>query len=411
MNLGALVAPFFVSALFVAALDAQTGPDTAPSVQTSATADPLVPQTLVVGGPGPRILQLPHGDLPTVGLRLFVPMDEAPVEGGSGWILARLAGQRISEAGRRLGAEVSVRRTPDGIAYLVVGARTDIDYLAFLLREAASRPDPGAIPDALRELTDATDGLLETGPGQVEFDLRMRTTLGTPIAGTPGSLERLSAATVLDVWSRTHRPDRMTLLVRGQVERPLLLASLSGLGASDPIIPSRPESGLLVEPAAPGLTLLRRFTGRAWSGFAPGDPALAVLARLAARSLANAPGDFQARIRVWNGGSGPVLAATGVAFPERHAALETALDGLLDGVTDLAVGDAFTQAVMEVRREWLLELTDPVGRLEAVGRDLDATGRTTSARSRISALETLTPADLLAVVDRMRGTASRVTVR
>lgn len=402
------MAPFFVSALRVEGLLAQDPPVQPP---TASPSDPLVPLTIVAGADGPRILRLPQTDLPVVGLRLFVPIDEAPIEGGGGWILARLAERRIEEAARRLGAEVAAERTPRGIAYTVVGARTDFDYLAYLLRLAASAPRPDAIPDARRELSDATRGLLETGPGQVEFDLRMRTTFGTPITGTPGSVSALDAAALLDLWSRTHRPDRMTLLVSGQVSRPLLLASLSGLGASDATIPTRPEAAPPVDPAPPRLTLLRRFTGRAWGGFAPGDPVVPVLARLAARTLAEAPGAFEARIRVWDAGSGPVIAATGVAFPDRFAALDRALDGLLAGVSGQVTGAAFDEAVNEVRREWLLELSDPVGRLSAVGRDVEATGRATATRDRLAALDALTPAIVIDAIARLEGTAVRVTVR
>jgi len=412
---GALAAPFFVSALLVGQLEAQS--DTTarilPAAQAPAgpLADPLVPQTLVAAGAGPRILELAHGDHPVVGLRLFVPIDEAAAEGGAGWILARLARQRVEQASRRLGAEVSVRRTPAGIAYTVVGARTDFDYLAYLIRMAASQPDPDAIADARRELAGATDGLLETGPGQVELELRLRTSRGTPVAGTPGSVAGLTSATVLDVWSRTHRTEDMTLLVRGPVERALLLASLSGLGAPDPTVPIRPNAPPPVEPVPPSLNLLRRFTGRAWTGFAPGDPALPVLARLAARALAGQEGDFEARIRVWDGGGGPVLAVTGVAFPVDFPSLNSALDGVLSRAAGLVTDDAFVEAVDEVRREWLLELTDPVGRLNAVGEDLDATGRPTATRDRIAALDSLTPADLLDVIERLRGTATEVTIR
>jgi hypothetical protein len=357
------------------------------------------------------VFRLPYGDLPLVGLRLFVPVDEASVEAGAGWIVARLAERRIGEAARRLGADVSVRRTPNGISYAVVGPRTDFDYLAYLLRLATSAPRAEFIADARDELERALDGLLETGPGQVELDLRMRTAAGPPVTGTPGSVAELSASRVLDLWSRTHRPERMTLLVAGRVETPLLLASLVRLGASDSTIPGRPNVAGPVEPAPPGLDLIRRFTGRAWSGLDAGDPVVPVLARLAARALAEAPGDFEARVLVWDAGSGPVLAATGVAFPDRFGALDSALDGLLRSAGELARGDAFTVAVAEVRTEWLLQFGGTLGRIETVGADVDRAMRPDAARARLAALEALTPGRVIETIERLNGTAARVTVR
>lgn len=379
---------------------------------TVLPGDPLV-ATPVAAGPGtPRILRLPHGDGPIVALRMFVPLDEAPSEAGGGWILARLAERRIAEAARRLGADVAVRRTPEGVSYSVAGPRTDFDYLAYILRLAASEPDPSFVEDARRELQAALDGLLETGPGQVELALRLRTAVGAPIAGTPGSVPGLSAAAVLDLWSRTHRSDRMTLLVSGGVATPLLLASLTEIGAADPVVPVRPSGPPPVQPAPPDLQLIRRFTGRAWSGLRDMDPVVApVLARLAAEAVRAAPGDFEARLLLWNGGSGPVLAATGVAFPARFAELDAALDGLLSTTADLARGDAFTRAVEEVRRAWLLELADPLGRLHIVGSAIDGGEGLDGARRRLDALDSLTPARVIEAIEELRGTATRVTVR
>jgi len=342
---------------------------------------------------------------------MFVPLDEAPSEAGGGWILARLAERRIAEAARRLGADVAVRRTPDGVSYAVAGPRTDFDYLAYILRLAASEPDPSFVVDARRELQAALDGLLETGPGQVELALRLRTAVGPPTTGTPGSLPGLSAATVRDLWSRTHRPDRTTLLVSGDVASPLLLASLTDVGASDPAVPARPAGPPPTDPAPPNLQLIRRFTGRAWSGLGDMDPVAPVLARLAAEAVRTAPGDFEARLLLWNAGSGPVLAVTGVAFPARFAELDAALDRLLPAAADLAHGDAFTRAVAEVRREWLLQLDDPLGRLSTVGSAIDRTGALDAARRRLDALDALTPARVIEAIDRLRGTATRVTVR
>jgi len=400
------VAPFFVFApLGVAGQAADTLAPPPPP------ADPLVARVVSAGRGTPRILRLPYARSPIVALRLFVPVDEAAAEGGGGWVLARLASLRIAEAARRLGAEVSVRRTPEGIAYAVAGARADFDYLAYLLRLAASRPEVERVPDARRELADATDGLLETGPGQVELDLRLRTTTGTPIAGTPGSVAALTPGRVLDLWNRTHRADGMTLLVSGRVETPLILASLSALGSTDPSPPLRPSGRPPTEPPPPPLQLLRRYTGRAWTGFARMDPRADVVARLAARSLADARGDFEARVRLWDAGSGPVIAASGVAFPNGFDALDRALSGLLDEVARRAATSAFDGVVAEVRRDWLLELSDPLGRIEAVGEDIDAVGRLDATRRRLDALEALTPADVVQALEGARPTVASVTIR
>ena len=408
------MAPFFVFSAVVLPVegqDASSSETPGSSANSGAASDPLIPVPIAAGPGSPRILRLPHGGSPIVALRLFVPLDEAASEAGGGWIIARLAELRIAEASRRLGAAVSVRRTPEGISYAVAGPRTDFDYLAYILRLAAAEPDASLVTDVRRELEGALDGLLETGPGQVELELRLRTGTGPPVAGTPGSIPRLSAAAVLGLWSRTHRPERATLLVSGGVERPLLLASLTEIGALDGVAPVRPGGPPPTEPPAPDLQLIRRFTGRAWSGLRATDPAAPVLARLAAEALRTAPGDFEARVLLWDAGSGPVLAATGVAFPARFEALAGALDGLLSAAAELARGDAFTRAVAEVRREWLLGLDDPLGRLQIVGSAIEGDDGLDAARRRMDALDALTPARVLEAIDGLRGTAARVTVR
>jgi predicted Zn-dependent peptidase len=359
-----------------------------------------------------EILALPHGATPLVGLRLSVRITEGEAEAGAGWIIARLAQRRVAEAARRLGAEASIRRTTHGVTYTVAGPRTDFDYLAYLLRLATSVPERHLVEDARRELSDALDGLLETGPGQVELELRERTARTPPTSGTAASIPALEAGRVLGVWARTHRPSRMRLLVSGDVSTPLLLASLSDVGAPEEGLASVEAPPPVPAGPRPDLDLIRRFTGRAWSGLEPDDPALPVIARLATEALRDAPGEFEARVTVWDVGSGPVLAALGVAFPARFGDLDRALDRLLDEVDRRAGTDAFLRARAEVERGWTAELTTPLGRIEAVGRDLDRTGRPTATRERLDAVAALDPAGLRAALDRLRGAPpATVTVR
>lgn len=358
------------------------------------------------------ILALPHGTTSLVGLRLSVRISESEAEAGAGWILARLAQRRVAEAARRLGAEASIRRTSHGVSYTVVGPRTDFDYLAYLLRLATAAPERHLVEDARRELADALAGLLETGPGQVELELRERTARTPPTSGTAASIPVLDPARVIGLWNRTHRPSRMRLLVSGNVSTPLLLASLRDIGAPETELAPESVPPTPTAPPRPDLDLIRRFTGRAWTGLDATDPALPVIARLAAGSLRDAPGDFEARVSLWDVGSGPVLAATGVAFPARFDDLERALDDLLPGVERGTDGDAFARARDEVRRSWTVELTTPLSRLETIGRDLDRTARPTATRERLDALEALTPAGVRSSLDRLRATPpASVTIR
>lgn len=387
----------------LAAQASDPAPDPVQAVQ-----DPLVATQIVAPPGGLRVLRLPHGASPLVALRLFVPIQETPAEAGSGWILARMARERISEAARRLGAEVEVTRTPDGIAYAVSGPLSDFDYLSYLLRVATEEPEARQIESVQRELDDALDRLTETGSGQTELGLRTR--LGAiPTYGTPASVAQLSAARVLDLWSRSHRTDRMTLIVLGPVERPLLLASTVGLGSSDPTIPPVLDAPLNAL-ELPRIDILRRYAGRAWSAPEAIDPQMAVLSRIAGELVRAEAGDFEAQVQLWETAGGSVLAVTGASFPVRFGELERVLDGLPAALGRALTPEGVARVATQLSGDVLAQANTPLGRVQLVGRFMDAWGTPDSARRYLDRLATMQVADLLDLIEGL-GPAAAVTVR
>ena len=194
----------------------------------SDPADPFRPDTVVTAPGGPRIVLLESAATGVAALRLFVPLEEAPVEAGTGEVLRALALERMEGLARPVGARVSASRTPYGLAYLVEGALADFEYLAYLLREAVAAPptDRVAMNRALRGVREALDRARESPPDFLVARLRRLIAPGVPPPfGTAATIDGIDAARVLEVWRRTHDGDAMTLVVSAALTPEVILAA------------------------------------------------------------------------------------------------------------------------------------------------------------------------------------------
>ena len=197
-------------------------------------ADALRPDTVLVVAGGPRVVLVNSLAGGIAALRLSVPLVEGPAEAGAGMALLDLALERMQGLAGPVGALVSASRTPWGLAYAVEGAAADLEYLAYLLREAVAEPknDALALGRVRLRLSEAVAREVETPSGHLIAELR-RTAAPEfpPIQGTAATVATLDVARIREVWWRSHRPEAMTLVVAAAVVPEVVLASVKDMGA------------------------------------------------------------------------------------------------------------------------------------------------------------------------------------
>ena len=374
---------------------AQTSPAPEPS-------DPLVPVPTLSAPNGPTVLRLPAAAPGIVALRVSVPIDEAEIEAGTGQVIASLARARIPGLVAPLGVEAEVTRTPWGIAYTVAGPGTDFDYLAYVLRELTAQPDLARVGEARVLLRNTQVRRQETGRGRVELRLREATSLTRPpLLGTPGTIEALSPSGVRELWLRTHRPERMTILVSGDVSTPLLLASLDRLGTTEAPASAPTDVPVPAGPSPDRLDLIRTAAGVAWSRPEPLSPEVAVSALLLTDVLRTEDPGFEARVLLWESAGRSTLALIGAAFPRDLRELRGWLDTGLDELAN-RLDDAGVRAVADdLRADVLFEARTAVGQVSLVGRFLDAGLGADGLRRYVTRLTELDAGSLSAVLAEM----------
>lgn len=388
----------------VAAAQAAPAPAPGPEGGDPAAASPLAPDTVLVPVGGPRIVLLRSPGVGVAALRLAVPLREAPAEAGAGRLLSDLALERMRALARPVGAQVSASRTPWGLAYAVVGAAADFEYLAYLLREAVSAPDvtgPGLAEARLRLQGEAAEAV-ETPFGRVAADLRAQLATGAPpLEGTPASVLGLDAARVREVWLRSHQASAMTLVVSAPVVPEVVLAATRGMGA-----PEDAAAPPLDAPAPPATRpstpqTLRAWYGEAWALGAPGDPRGALVASLVADGLRARIEGVDAAVELWDLPRGQALAVVAGAWPQRAPAMRQAVSGALAAARQGLDQDALARARARARRDLMMATRTPAGLVNVVGRSMEATGDPLSAAQTAESLASVDLASVRGLLDEL----------
>ena len=157
-------------------------------------------------------------------------------------------------------------RTSWGIAYTVVGPTADFDHLAYVLREAVAEPtlDRIVFERARGRVRVEAQRERETASGRIAAELRAAAAPGAlPSAGTPASLDMISTVTLRNLWGRTHRRERMSLVLVGAEPVELVLASLRDIGGDEEAAAAATTDRPPTEPDAEP-EVLRNWYGRAW---------------------------------------------------------------------------------------------------------------------------------------------------
>jgi len=390
-------------ALLLALLLIVLGPASAESQPTGATASTpsvptpvqaLTPDTVLDPPGGPRIVLLGTQGRGVSALRLFVPLTESSLESGMGRVMADLAERRMEALARPVGARTRVVRTPRGLAYEAEGATADLEYLAYLLREGASRPDVSEIPFT-RARTRAEERVArsrEVPSERLARSLRSALDPGAqPLDGTRASLEALQPARILEVWQRSHRAPGMTLVVSAGVLPEVVLAATRGMGSADPTDPGQVYAPASDDTDGLATQTLRRWYGLGWAGGGGHPPVGPVTALLLAEVLPGVTGDFESSVRLVELSDRWGILLLGAAYPRRAQALRGSLNGALDALEGSLNATSVQQAVDRVRLDLLTGARTPRGLVEEVGWRME---RSADPRAAATYLERLEGVDL-----------------
>ena len=371
-------------------------PGAAQEVGGTTTVDPFRPDTVMSPPGAPRIVRLPAPGSPIVALRLSIPVAESPAEAGATRILQMLGEVRARALSTAVGAHVEASRTPSGIAYTVVGPTTDLDYLAYLLREAIREPvgEWAGFSQARASLMGEARRKAETPRGRVTSQLRSAAApFAPPSEGTSGSLERLTLAKVRDVWARSHQPEVMTLLVSGDVPVDLLLVAVTDIGS--PTSPTGgPSDAPLSEPSRPRTQVIRDWYGEARPIAASDEPYAEIAALLIAEQLRSSASTFEAEVQLWELHRVKVLTVVGAAYREDRQAMRQGIQRVWNTTAQELDEEALARAVAEIRKNVLLRARTPLGRVRVVGRHLDSSGSADAAGVYVDALQAATLAGI-----------------
>jgi hypothetical protein len=379
----------------------------------AAAVAALRPDSVLTPPGGPKLIRLTAPGTGLTTLRVSVEVDETPTEAGAAEVLARLGLARARALAAPMGALVEGTRTPWGIAYTVIGSSDDFDYLAYVLREALGEPRADRIEfeRARSRVREEAEQLRETGAGRLESELRALAVPGSlPLVGTPESLAALTPTAVRDLWSRTHRRDRMSVVVVGAEPLELVLASLKDVGAQGRTPPE--PTGTVWTPRSSKVEVLRSWYGEAWVTGDVRDPKGAVLASMIASRLREARGDLQTNVELWDVGRARVLVVTGAAYPAAAAAMKRRVSTVLSDTGSGLGGDEVSPAVAALRFDLLATARTPWGLAGLVGRYHDATGVADAAYQHVVELDEIdVPAMRTYLEELQRRTPARAEIR
>jgi hypothetical protein len=378
-----------------------------PQVDPSRSTDPeyvLSPDTALSPPGGVRILlQRTPGD-PAVALHFMVELEESASEAGLASILAEMAATRTAGGARRIGARIEARRTPFGITYSVAGAAEELDYLAWLLRQAAGSPprDDGAFERARARVRSRVAASRETPAGVMDRRIRQALLPDSPNPnGTLMALDAMHAGMPVEFWNRSHQADRMTLVAVGDVAPVTLLALTRDLGAPTEMAAEPLTLPLPSGSADPRPQILRSWYEQAHRLPVPGDVRNGVLVALAERALRQVPADQETTVELWELQDAAALVVRGAALQSSRSAMEASVQDLVPSIRRTLTPVELTEAVAFVRDEMLFQARTPWGRAELMGSRTLAYGAPSEAARQLDDLEGLDVSAMLSYLDEI----------
>jgi hypothetical protein len=371
-----------LAALALVAPASRMGPGepAADSIAHSPALDAFLPDTVIAPPGGVRIVVMGSPAPGVAALRLFVPLIESAPEAGIGFVLRDLALERMQSLARPVGARVEAARTPWGLAYGVEGSAADFDYLAYVLRQAVAAPDLGtpSFDGAIQHVRRRLDRDRETPAGRISVELRRAVAPGDPpLEGTAESLAGFDTTRVREVWARTHRSSRMTLVVSASVAPEAILAAAHDIGASPaateppPALAAAPPSSASISPPRP--QTLRTWYALAFEGGSRADARAPIAALLVSDELHRSVEGFDARVELWDLRDRWILAVTGAAYNQDLTSMRHAVSDAVRNTAATLDSATVSTAVGRTYRDLLVQARTPLGLVSVVGHWLEGT--------------------------------------
>lgn len=363
----------------------------------------VVPDSVIHPPGSPEYVFLPSVDATLSAVRVSVLFEEGPGEQGAGALLRELAERRVGAMARASGIEFAASRTPWGLSYTVVGPTSDFERIAEALRSALRAPtvDRIQVDRARRQVSADIEGEYETALGSLSRLLRTRLIrTEATLSGTPGSLVALEGSVLQAFWARTHARASLRVLIASPTPPELLFATLRELGkAGDP----GPNIGLAPPAELPPATtqVLRSWWGRAFSISGADDPRAEVLALLISEQLEATTDGFgyETWVELRQSRSQMVLVVMGAAYADRAVEMKRRVQTVMGDVAGSIQDSDVIRVARKLARTGLEGARTPGGRVEFVGRHLDAVGTLDAASAYVIGLHAL---DAAAVAELAR---------
>ncbi len=336
---------------------------------------PLQPNEVLSVPGGPEVAVVRTSGSEVASLRVSVPLREEGAEGGSGYLLAMAATERMKGLAGRIGAMAAAERTPGAIVYQVSGPVTELDFLGWILREGVGRPRIDAPAEALERLRIELERRLETPRGVLAARLRAALAPATAsIFGTVGSLERMDRARLTGVWERTHLRDAARVVVAGGVPSELALLLVNDLGLRDAPGGATLASGEETGSPLPDPEVIRHWIAEAYPLLDGDEAGALVAARFLAEAYESGNDDFEVGLEIWDTGGGRALVVTGAAYGRSREPMEARLEGMFAEAAGRITERDVERLSDALRAEILMAGRTPWGLADIVGQAWDAGG-------------------------------------
>jgi predicted Zn-dependent peptidase len=362
----------------------------------------FIPDTVFAPEGGPTVAFFTTGSTEVVSIRASVPFREGPEEAGVAQLIRVQARDRMRSLADRIGATADAHRTAHALVYQVSGSVQDLDFLAWILQEGMSAPQPSRLEAARREVLVDLARQLETPEGTLSLRLRDRLSPGTaPIEGRIGVVERLDHSHLSAAWTRSHLRSQLNVVIAGRLDPTVALAAVSELGIPDdgprPSLPPPATSGERL----PAPEVIRHWIARGYPVEATALAAGYVTARHLAATVRMVPGDYEVFVELWDLGPTRAIVVSGAAYDRGRQAMQQRLDRLLSEAADALTPEGVGGIVLALQTELQMTAQTPPSLAGLAGQSWDAGADARGLQTLWDELARVEAADVRRLLERM----------
>lgn len=363
------------------------GPGTPDTARATGPTDPLGPIVTIESRGAPTVF-LRHQAAPDlVAIRLSVPITGPAGTGLAPRVHAELTRRRLAAGAEPFGAWAEAVATPTHLVHTLTGPASTFNDLVDLLREslAGGAPAPRELRAAQLAAMQRSASELETPVWRVRRELRRVLFPTTVEPEGIGSADAVSARDLVAFWRRNLRPERMTAVVVGPVDRKAVEGAFRDWPRLTQASGSSDQQERALELPDPEVNL--PWAGIGYMASGTDLASLAVAARLIDQRLA-ASGLRVAEAELWWADGRHALVVIGSAPLGRSAS--TLTQRLREAVAEAAESVdavAISAPRRELRNGLLYQARTPAGLAGVIGDFHDRTGRPDGAIRFLEALD------------------------